>query len=86
MKLKYNPRNLKGFGMADGECCERLWSYLRRFSRITKECKPSHRIDMLTDALLYYGRMSADQLGNGLFIIILILNPPNLLYRNSATK
>ncbi|CAB1338445.1 unnamed protein product [Coregonus sp. 'balchen'] len=33
---------------------ERLWSYLRTFGKITKEMTPSHRVDTLTDALLYY--------------------------------
>lgn len=56
--------------MADGECCERLWSYLRRFARITKESRPSRRIDILTDALLYYGRISSDRLGKSLYIYI----------------
>jgi hypothetical protein len=58
----YSPRNISQCGMADGECCERLWSFLRRFSRITKESRPSHRIDILTDALLYCGRISSDRL------------------------
>lgn len=63
VQLKYSPRNLSDFGMADGECCERLWAFLRRFSRTTKESRPSHQRDMLTDALLYYGRMSSDHFG-----------------------
>ena len=33
---------------------ERLWSFLRRFSRMTKEMRPSHRIDVLSSALNYY--------------------------------
>ncbi len=33
---------------------ERLWSILRRFSRMTKEMRASHRVDVLTSALLYY--------------------------------
>ncbi|KAK6304087.1 hypothetical protein J4Q44_G00246730 [Coregonus suidteri] len=33
---------------------ERLWSYLRTFVKITKKMTPSHRVDTLTDALLYY--------------------------------
>ena len=42
---------------------ERLWSYLRRFSRMTKEMRPSHRVDVLVHALLYYGRQKKDKLG-----------------------
>lgn len=38
--------------MSDGE---RLWSYLRKFGRMTKEMRPSHRIDVLTSALVFYG-------------------------------
>ncbi|KAG5283607.1 hypothetical protein AALO_G00043950 [Alosa alosa] len=33
---------------------ERLWSFLRRFARVTKEMTPS--LDLLTDGLLHYGR------------------------------
>ena len=30
---------------------------------MTKEMRPSHRVDVLTDALLYYGRKTAERLG-----------------------
>ena len=40
--------------MADGEACERLWSFLRHFARTTKEMRPSHGINVLSDALSYY--------------------------------
>ena len=42
---------------------ERLWSYLRRFNRMTKEMRPAHRIDILTHALLYYGLKKKRSLG-----------------------
>ncbi len=42
---------------------ERLWSYLRRFGRMTKEMRPSHRIDILSSALEYYGRKKKNKLG-----------------------
>ena len=42
---------------------EHLWSYLRRFSRMTKEMRPAHRIDVLAHALLYYAFMSKEKLG-----------------------
>ena len=61
-QLRYNPRHLTGFGLTDGEGVERLWSYLRRFGRMTKEMRPSHRIDILCDALLQYARKSANRL------------------------
>jgi len=51
-------------GMSDGETMERLWSYLRRYSRMTKEMRPSHRIDVLTSALVYYGIRTKERLGN----------------------
>ena len=34
---------------------ERLWSFLRRFAKMTKEMRPAHCIDVLTSALVYYG-------------------------------
>ncbi|XP_065893420.1 uncharacterized protein [Dysidea avara] len=58
-----NPRNITGFGLSDGEVVERLWSFLRRFSAMTKEMRPSHRVDVLTDALLYYCRKIAKKIG-----------------------
>lgn len=54
MKVKFSPLRCNGLGLSDGEVMERLWSFLRRFSRITKETRPSHRIDILSDALNYY--------------------------------
>ena len=59
LQIKYNPRNILGFGLSDGEVVERVWSYLRRFSAMTKEMHPSHRIDVLSDALTYYCQKSA---------------------------
>ncbi|KAJ8381210.1 hypothetical protein SKAU_G00019880 [Synaphobranchus kaupii] len=55
-QIKYSIRPLEGFGTTDGEGMERLWSYLRTFSRMTKEMTPSHRLDLLTDGFLHYGR------------------------------
>ena len=52
-----------GIGLSDGETMERLWSYLRRFSRMTKEMRPSHRVDVLTSALLFYGLKTKKKLG-----------------------
>ena len=57
-----SPRHKEGFGLTDGEVLERLWSFLRRFSKMTKEMRPSHRIDILTDALLHYSRLSSKNL------------------------
>lgn len=49
--------------MSDGETMERLWSYLRRFARMTKEMRPAHRIDVLSSALIYYGIQTKGKLG-----------------------
>ena len=46
-----------GFGLSDGEGMERLWSYMRRFSAMTKEMQPSHRIDVLTDAIVLWATL-----------------------------
>jgi hypothetical protein len=54
-QVVFGPRRCKGIGLSDGEGMERLWSYMRRFGRITKEMRPSHREDILTHALVYYG-------------------------------
>ncbi|XP_023192885.1 uncharacterized protein LOC111609322 isoform X1 [Xiphophorus maculatus] len=66
-QIMYSTRRVPGFGLTDGECMERLWSFLRRFSRVTKEMTPSHRLDLLTDALLYYGRRKSADLDVQLF-------------------
>lgn len=63
-QIALSPRNIEGFGLSDGEGTERLWSYLRRFSTMTKEMRPSHRIDVLTDAILFYAQKSSSNLGN----------------------
>lgn len=42
---------------------ERLWSFLRRFARMTKEMRPAHRIDVLTSALVFYGIRTKERLG-----------------------
>ncbi|GAA6086757.1 uncharacterized protein LOC120488660 isoform X2 [Tachysurus ichikawai] len=58
-QIKYSTRRL---GLTDGEGMERLWSFLQRFARVTKEMTPSHRLDLLTDALLHYGRRKSTDL------------------------
>lgn len=64
LKIKYNPRRLTGFGLVDGEGIERLWSYMRPFSRTTKQMTPSHRVDNLVAALNHFGRKKAKRMGN----------------------
>jgi hypothetical protein len=63
-QIIFGPRRCKGIGLSDGETMERLWSYLRRYSRMTKEMRPSHRIDVLTSALVYYGILRKENLGS----------------------
>ncbi len=48
-----------------GEGMERLWSYLRRFARLSKEMRPSHHIDVLSGALVYYGIWNSKEGKNG---------------------
>ena len=55
MQVLLGPRRCEGVGLTDGEMMERLWSFMRRFSRMTKEVRPLHRTDVLCSALVYYG-------------------------------
>ncbi|XP_046842384.1 uncharacterized protein LOC124436496 isoform X3 [Xenia sp. Carnegie-2017] len=64
LQVKFSPRRKEGFGLTDGEMLERLWAYIRKFSRMTKEMRPSHRVDVLSDALLHYGKKTKINLGN----------------------
>ena len=38
---------------------EWLWAYLRQFASMTKEMRPSHRIDVLSDAIKHYARWAS---------------------------
>ena len=58
-----SPLRCPGIGMSDGEVLERLWSFLRRFGKMTKEMHPSHRVDVITHALLHYGYKTKQKLG-----------------------
>jgi hypothetical protein len=49
--------------LTGGEAMERMWSYLRKFGVMTKEMTSSHRIDILIDALIQYGKRSKEKLG-----------------------
>ena len=76
LQIQFRLRNLEGFRLSNGEGMERMWSYLRRFSRMTKEMRPSHRIDVLTDALVYYAQKSISSIGwfgVDIYIIIIII-------------
>ena len=54
VQLIFGPLRCDGIGLSDRETMERLWSFLRPFNKMTKEMRPSHRIDILTHALVYY--------------------------------
>ena len=53
--MVHGPLRCEGVGLSDGEGMERLWSYMRRFGRMTKEMRPAHRTIVLSHALVYYG-------------------------------
>ena len=57
LQVLFGPRRCEGIGL------ERLWSYMRRYSRMTKEMRPSHRIDVLCSALTHYGMHKKNKLG-----------------------
>lgn len=63
MQVSFGPLRCDGIGLSDGETMERLWSYLRRYGRMTKEMRPSHRIDILVHALVHYGIKTSEKLG-----------------------
>ena len=62
-QITFGPLRCHGIGLSDGETMERLWSYLRRFGRMTKEMRPSHRTDVLVHALLHYCRKTKAKIG-----------------------
>ena len=59
LQVSRSPRNIAGYGLSDGEVVEWLWAYLRRFASMTKEMRPSHRIDVLSDAIKHYARWAS---------------------------
>ena len=66
MQVLYSPRRCPGLGLTDGEGIERLWSYLRKFSYMTKETKPNRRTDILSEALLHYARRMLSNQGESI--------------------
>ena len=57
-----SPLQCSNLGLSDGEVLERMWSFLRRYGKMTKEMRPSHRVGVLTQALLHYGLKSKQKL------------------------
>lgn len=60
---------MEGTGLNDGEGVERLWSYLRKFSSITKEMIVSNRHYLLVDALEHYSNRIKEKLGKFVFTL-----------------
>ena len=69
LQIKYSPRRVPGFGLTDGEVLERIWSFLRRFGKMTKEMRPNHRVDVLSDALLFYAKKKSGRIGE-FFVVV----------------
>ncbi|XP_061170780.1 uncharacterized protein LOC133180253 [Saccostrea echinata] len=65
-QLEYGQRFVEGTGLNDGEGVERLWSYLRKFSSITKEMTVSNRQHLIVDALEHYSNRIKEKLGERL--------------------
>ncbi len=85
MQIKFGPLRCHGIGLSDGEGIERLWSYLRRFSAMTKEMRPAHRKDILAHALVYYGIQKKQKLGE-LLCFEVCLFKDNLLATFSSSQ
>jgi hypothetical protein len=61
-QLIYHPRKCKGFGLSDGEGCERLWSALRKMIpslRSTGVCLLPCSVTHLIHILQYWQRLFA---------------------------
>jgi hypothetical protein len=56
--ILFNPNFIQGAGTADGEACERAWSYLGKFHSMTKEMGVDRRHNVIEDALRYMWRSS----------------------------
>ncbi|CAO3588743.1 unnamed protein product [Absidia cylindrospora] len=65
-QVKYIPRYIDGFGLTDGECMERLWSYLGGFTKVTRPMTKAHRRLTLDSALRHYKNQKLVNLGAAL--------------------
>ena len=61
--------------MSDGECVERLWANLRNFASMTKEMRPAHRTDVLSDALQHYRQKSTEKIGTKYIMYVVLVTP-----------
>ena len=69
-QIKYGPKVTPDVGLTDGETMERLWSYMRGFSSITKEMSAHNRIDLLSEALEHYATKITNKMGEKGFLSI----------------
>jgi hypothetical protein len=54
-QIIYHPRKCLGFGLTDGEGCERFWNLIRKLIpclRVSGVCAPYHLLCFLADSLL----------------------------------
>jgi hypothetical protein len=49
----YHPRRAPDLGLVDGECCERAFAYMGKFSYTTRNMSPQNRRDQLESSLLF---------------------------------
>ena len=73
LQMLFGPLRCEGIGLSDGEVMERLWSYLRRFGRMTKEMRPAHRTDVIVHALVCYGIQKKEKLGKNAALLFNLL-------------
>lgn len=62
-KAQFGPLAADGLGLSDGEGMERLWSYLRKFSGMTKVMTPDHRASVLSQAIAHYADKNVCNIG-----------------------
>ncbi|KAL0077275.1 hypothetical protein F4703DRAFT_1743185, partial [Phycomyces blakesleeanus] len=62
-QVKLNPKCRDGFGLTDGECLERLWSYLNRFVTMTRKMGQANRKLVLYRAIKFCNETKKVELG-----------------------
>jgi hypothetical protein len=62
-QLNYNTRYKDGFGLENGECCERFWAYLNRFVSMTRKTTPFIRELILFEATLKWNEDKKMKMG-----------------------
>ena len=67
-QLSYGSKFNTNIGMLDGENCERLWSYIRKFIPITKEQTGDHRRHLLSEALGHFAAKNVRKLSKFTYV------------------